>query len=107
MFENPNIVERFLSYWRASGFQRMGLLYGNYEEHSDVPLGIRARVAAIYEPRQENDRDGINFYLNDEKIDIVNEIAQGLGLRCVGWIFTDLIPEDVSKGTVKHIRGID
>jgi nuclear protein localization family protein 4 len=41
MFENSNIVERFLSYWRASGFQRMGLLYGNYEEHADVPLGVR------------------------------------------------------------------
>lgn len=41
MFENPNIVERFLSYWRSSGYQRMGLLYGNYEEHADVPLGIR------------------------------------------------------------------
>lgn len=41
MFENSNIVERFLSYWRSSGYQRMGLLYGNYEEHGDVPLGIR------------------------------------------------------------------
>lgn len=68
-------------------------------------IKIRARVAAIYEPRQDNDRDGMNFFLNDEKTTIVNEIAEGLGLRCIGWIFTDLIPEDVSKGTVKHIRG--
>jgi len=36
----------------------------------------------------------------------VNRLASGLGLKCVGWIFTDLIPEDVSKGTVKHLRGI-
>lgn len=52
MFENPEIVERFLEYWRASGLQRMGYLYGKYEIHSDVPLGIRASVSVIYEPPQ-------------------------------------------------------
>ncbi|CAL8092955.1 unnamed protein product [Orchesella dallaii] len=106
MFENPLIVERFLSYWRSSGCQRMGFLFGRFEEHTDVPLGIRARVAAIYEPPQDTAKDGINFSLNDEKIEMVNQIATGLGLKCVGWIFTDLIPEDISKGTVKHLRGI-
>jgi nuclear protein localization family protein 4 len=134
MFENPHIVERFISYWRSTGNQRMGLLYGNYEQHTDVPLGIRyvipqtcssscpclsclkvthviitthfrARVAAIYEPPQENSRDTIKFDIHNPKVGIVNEIAKTLGLRCVGWIFTDLLPEDTSKGTVKHVRG--
>jgi len=36
---------------------------------------------------------------------MVKEIAETLGLKCIGWVFTDLIPEDVSVGTVKHIRG--
>lgn len=52
MFENPSLVERFLNYWRNTGHQRIGYLYGKYEIHSDVPLGIRAVVAAIYEPPQ-------------------------------------------------------
>lgn len=52
MFENPQIVERFLDYWRVTGHQRIGFLYGTYEIHADVPLGIRATVSAIYEPPQ-------------------------------------------------------
>lgn len=31
-------------------------------------------------------------------------MAAALGLRRVGWIFTDLLPDDVQKGTVKHTR---
>ncbi|KAL1130827.1 hypothetical protein AAG570_012068 [Ranatra chinensis] len=106
MFENPEIVERFLDYWRSSGHQRMGFLYGKYEVHGDVPLGIRASVVAIYEPPQESSRDSITL-LPDDKGNIVDDLAQQLGLMKVGWIFTDLVADDVQKGTVKHVRNID
>lgn len=33
-------MEKFLNYWRATGHQRIGFLYGTYEIHTDVPLGI-------------------------------------------------------------------
>lgn len=39
MFENSDLVERFLDYWRSTGHQRIGFLYGTYELHPDVPLG--------------------------------------------------------------------
>ena len=45
-------MDRFLNYWRSSGQQRVGLLIGQYEQHPDIPLGIRATVSAIYEPPQ-------------------------------------------------------
>ena len=51
-FENPFIVDRFLNYWRSSGNQRIGIMYGTFEHYDKVPLGIKARVAAIYEPPQ-------------------------------------------------------
>lgn len=54
MFENSELVERFLNYWRITGHQRIGFLYGRHEIHPDIPLGIRAVVAAIYEPPQVN-----------------------------------------------------
>lgn len=106
MFENTKIVERFLNYWRTTGHQRMGYLYGTYEQHADVPLGIRAKVAAIYEPPQESTRDSINIQ-PDEGADEVEAVAAALGLKKIGWIFTDLITEDASVGTVKQIRGIE
>lgn len=45
-------MDRFLNYWRNSGQQRMGFLIGRYEQHPDIPLGIRVVVCAIYEPPQ-------------------------------------------------------
>ncbi|KAJ9585615.1 hypothetical protein L9F63_002585, partial [Diploptera punctata] len=106
MFENAHLVERFLNYWRSTGHQRIGFLYGKYEIHTDVPLGIRARVAAIYEPPQESTRDSISL-LPDDKESFVQELAQHLGLCRIGWIFTDLVADDVKKGTVKHVRNIE
>lgn len=82
MFENTKIVERFLNYWRTTGHQRMGYLYGTYEQHTDVPLGIRAKVAAIYEPPQESSRDSINIQ-PDEFADDVDAVASALGLKKV------------------------
>ncbi|XP_055635839.1 nuclear protein localization protein 4 homolog [Toxorhynchites rutilus septentrionalis] len=105
MFENTGIVERFLNYWRTTGHQRIGMLIGSYEVHPDVPLGIRARVAAIYEPPQESNRDSIRL-LHDEHEAEVDELAHQLGLRRVGWIFTDLLAENAAAGTVKQLRGI-
>ena len=61
MFENGNIVDRFLNYWRSFGHQRIGFLYGRYEAYNAVPLGIRAVVAAIYEPPQVGNRVLFDF----------------------------------------------
>ena len=52
MFDDGSVVDRFIEGWRRSGQQKIGYLIGQYQEYSDVPLGIRAVVSAIYEPPQ-------------------------------------------------------
>ncbi|PVD39210.1 hypothetical protein C0Q70_01838 [Pomacea canaliculata] len=104
MFENSTVADRFLNYWRNTGNQRIGIMYGRYEPHKDVPLGIKATVAAIYEPPQKNSPNKIEL-LPDSKEVMINDAAKQLGLIPVGWIFTDLVAEDLSKGTVRNFRG--
>lgn len=106
MFENPRMFEKFLDYWRHTGKQRIGYLYGRYEVHKDVPLGIRATVSAIYEPPQNGTTNSLEL-LEDRKDSTVKYIAKALGLIRVGWIFTDLLADDLTKGTVKHVRNLE
>nr|SVE87366.1 EOG090X05T8 [Daphnia similis] len=106
VFENPNLVEQFLHYWRVTGRQRIGFLYGKFDVHLDVPLGIKGTVAAIYEPPQESTRDSVRL-LPDSRQSLVDRLAAKLGLSCIGWIFTDLVAEDISKGTVRNFRNAE
>jgi nuclear protein localization family protein 4 len=41
--------------------------------------------------------------LPDEKETQIDELAHSLNLKKVGWIFTDLIADDVKKGTVSNL----
>lgn len=106
MFENHTIADRFLDFWRKTGNQHIGYLYGRYTEHKDIPLGIRAEVAAIYEPPQIGTLNSLEL-LDDPKAKVVDEIAAKLGLTKIGWIFTDLVSEDTRKGTVRYSRNKD
>lgn len=105
-FENPSIVDNFLDYWRSTGSQRCGLLYGTHVPHDTIPLGIKANVVAIYEPPQIGSANHLEI-LPDPNGDSVNQLARDLGLTCVGWIFTDLIAKNTLDGQVEHIRGKD
>lgn len=68
-----------------------------------VSTGIRARVAAIYEPAQESSRDEVRLR-PDEHAELAAALAARLGLRAVGWMFTDLLPLDLANATVKRLR---
>lgn len=69
-----------------------------------MPLGIKAVVSFIYEPPQSGNHDGLELADNDPDESIVNGIAQYLGMRKVGTIFTDLVDDGSGTGRVQVKR---
>jgi nuclear protein localization family protein 4 len=105
-FEDPSLIENFLSYWRASGNQRCGFLFGRYEVYDKVPLGVKAVVSVVYEPPQICGHDNVQLEYDGEE-DSVLAVANSLGLEKVGVIYTDLFDDGTGKGTVickRHAR---
>ncbi|VDN06551.1 unnamed protein product [Thelazia callipaeda] len=104
--ENEEVVNRFLAFWRKTGRQRLGFMIGRYEPFQEIPLGIKATVAAIYEPPQTCSADAVSLE-PDLQEGIVDELCSYLNLKRVGWIFTDLWSADSTKGTVHCTRHKD
>lgn len=97
-FDNQYCVENFISAWRDSGRQRIGLLIGRFQDCPDIPMGRKSVVSCIWEVDQENFPDGAvlnrvpDAFLSDE-------------MTIVGVIYTDLSVKDGQLRSCKNSLG--
>ena len=98
-FETPALIENFLVGWRQSGMQQFGYLYGYVKRYTDVPLGIKLVVAAVYTPPQISAVDGVEL-LDPVDDDCVNQLAAHFDMSCIGMIYTDLTDDGTGSGKV-------
>jgi nuclear protein localization family protein 4 len=103
-FANQEIVERLLAEWRNTGSQQVGWLFGSYSKHEEVPLGITCTVQAIDRFPQTFSNSTLSMENDPNEKEILN-VAKKLGLRRVGWIVTDHVPD--VDGKVKNVRNAD
>ncbi|KRX01320.1 hypothetical protein PPERSA_11767 [Pseudocohnilembus persalinus] len=88
---NVKEIGGLVSHWIKKDFQeqRFGFLYGYYAEDPNYPLGIRAVVEAVFEPKQHGDVSGY-VVMEDPLKESADRIATSLGLELIGQIYTNI-----------------
>ncbi|KAL1825891.1 hypothetical protein DCAR_0314086 [Daucus carota subsp. sativus] len=85
--DTANVFQSYVNETMAFGVKRGGLMYGVVTEEGKVEVDF------IYEPPQQGGEEGLVLMRDEGEERIVDAIALGLGMRRVGFIFTQTLSQ--------------
>ncbi|KAG0591364.1 hypothetical protein M758_1G166700 [Ceratodon purpureus] len=85
--EAANAFQRYVHESLAFAVKRGGIMYGSVNEAGEV------KVDVIYEPPQQGTEEGLLLMRDMDEEKRADVIAEGLGLRKVGFIFTQTVSQ--------------
>ncbi|KAG4916581.1 hypothetical protein JHK87_054138 [Glycine soja] len=91
-----NAFQHYVNDTLAFAVKRGGFMYGTVSEVGKVEVDF------IYEPPQQGSEDNLVFFRDPEEEKFVEAIAVGLGMRKVGFIFTQTITQDKKDYTLSN-----
>lgn len=91
-----NAFQHYVNETLAFGVKRAGFMYGTVSEVGKVEVDF------IYEPPQQGTEENLVILRDPEEEKFVEAIAVGLGMRSVGFIFTQTISQDKKDYTLSN-----
>ncbi|GAV79064.1 NPL4 domain-containing protein/UN_NPL4 domain-containing protein [Cephalotus follicularis] len=91
-----NVFQHYVNETLAFGIKRGGFMFGTVSEEGKVEVDF------IYEPPQQGTEDGLLLMRDAEEEKLVEAIAAGLGMRRVGFIFTQTVVQDKKDYTMSN-----
>lgn len=91
-----NAFQHYVNENLAFAVKRGGFMYGTVTEEGKVEVNF------IYEPPQQGLEDNLLFFRDPEEEKCVEAIAAGLGMKRVGFIFTQSVSQDKKDYTLSY-----
>ncbi|KAI4349591.1 hypothetical protein L6164_010158 [Bauhinia variegata] len=91
-----NAFQHYVNETLAFAIKRGGFMYGTVSEEGKVEVNF------IYEPPQQGSEENLLLFRDPDEEKLVEAIAAGLGMRKVGFIFTQTISQDKKDYTLSN-----
>ncbi|XP_050238601.1 NPL4-like protein 1 [Mercurialis annua] len=91
-----NVFQQYVNETLAFAVKRGGFMYGIVSDDGKVEVNF------IYEPPQQGTEDNLMLFRDPHEEKLVDGIAIGLGMRRVGFIFTQTITQDKKDYTLSN-----
>lgn len=93
-----NVFQSYVNGTLAFAVKRGGFMYGTVSEDGKVEVDF------IYEPPQLGEEERLVLMRDSGEEKVVDAIANGLGMRRVGFIFTQAVGQDKKDYTMSHLE---